>query len=638
MFAAPEHCLNYESSYHIARACDCVVYQSYGLSSGRFTSPNFPQSYPPNINCILYTFIGDATEIVELTFIEFDLKMPDPSGRCLDFVRVYQNLERPEVNEYSHHDLEFCGGYNSIQNTIYSSGRSLVLEFHSDFRQGKPGNYSGFKGVFHFLDKANYITSGSREDSKRCDWDFRSNSSHHNGKFFSPSYPQNYKPNSSCRYRFFARPGERVRVLFTNIQLHHIDASCRDSPDVITVYDGTDNTSAVINQFCGVHNAEEVISTGTNLYVAFACDDRNQKQGFAATYEFINKIPSKEPKSIKNEFQCNQKIESAHHQNGTISSPYHPEAYPPQITCRYEFIGVGRERIQLRFLHLDLYYANGDPMDAKDCQNSDSVTVYVYTNGQMQELKTWCGRKLPPMVMSSQHTMTVEFHSIHSSSTVTGFKAQYSFVTNFGITEGQQDNRGTCAFNYQSSVKSEGEITSPNYNGLYPRNTECHYLFYGRGKERVHITFLDFDVDGLNPRCEESTSSDYVSFSNFADSEDRKMTRMCGQSSQDKREIWSDGPFFRVTFKSNERYDSTGFQAFYQFRGVSEDNDGKQDHQTNNRGSETFEIQGQNRNSGNSAHTAGRKSGYSYLPMNSYTSLMIVCCIFLLFFPSLKVL
>ncbi|CAG5135426.1 unnamed protein product, partial [Candidula unifasciata] len=73
--------------------------------------------------------------------------------RCLDFVRIYQNLERPEVNEYSHYDLEFCGSYSSIQNTIYSSGRSLILEFHSDYRQGKPGNYSGFKGVFHFLDK-----------------------------------------------------------------------------------------------------------------------------------------------------------------------------------------------------------------------------------------------------------------------------------------------------------------------------------------------------------------------------------------------------------------------------------------------------------------------------------------------------
>ena len=57
-------------------ACECVVYQSYGRSQGTFTSPNFPQVYPPNINCILYTFIGDLDEIVELTFLEFDLNVP----------------------------------------------------------------------------------------------------------------------------------------------------------------------------------------------------------------------------------------------------------------------------------------------------------------------------------------------------------------------------------------------------------------------------------------------------------------------------------------------------------------------------------------------------------------------------------
>ncbi|CAG5131489.1 unnamed protein product, partial [Candidula unifasciata] len=73
--------------------------------------------------------------------------------RCIDFIRVYLNLERPEVNEHSQHDMEFCGDYSTIQNTIYSSGRSLILEFHSEYRHGRAGNYSGFKGVFHFLDK-----------------------------------------------------------------------------------------------------------------------------------------------------------------------------------------------------------------------------------------------------------------------------------------------------------------------------------------------------------------------------------------------------------------------------------------------------------------------------------------------------
>ncbi|KAH9505042.1 suppressor of los1-1 [Bulinus truncatus] len=250
------------------------------------------------------------------------------------------------------------------------------------------------------------------------------------------------------------------------------------------------------------------------------------------------------------------------------------------------------------------------------CSDADSISVYILINGKTEVLNTWCGRKLPPMLMSNQHTMIVEFQSLHSSKFVTGFKAYYSFVTNFGIHEGQQDNRGMCVFNYQSAVKTSGEFTSPNYNGLYPRNTECHYLFYGKERERVQIKFLDFDVDGLTPRCEESTNSDYVSFSNFAESEDRKMTRLCGSAPAEKREIWSDGPFFRVIFKSNEMYDSTGFQAIYQFKGLIDEEQDSPYRQHDNAPKE------HKRDSGNSVNNSSRRK--SLIPYLSFLNVLFI--------------
>ena len=68
--------------------------------------------------------------------------------------------------------------------------------------------------------------------------------------------------------------------------------------------------------------------------------------------------------------------------------------------------------------------------------------------------------------------------------------------------------------------------------------------------------------------CNEDTQSDYVEFSNFnVELTDRKMRRMCGtKSSNVRHDVTSDGNFFRVTFKSNDAYDATGFTAFYQFR------------------------------------------------------------------------
>jgi len=49
---------------------------------------------------------------------------------------------------------------------------------------------------------------------------------------------------------------------------------------------------------------------------------------------------------------------------------------------------------------------------------------------------------------------------------------------------------------------------------------------------------------------------------------DRKLPRYCGLQKDLKME--SDGAFFRVTFKSNDRFDGTGFYASYQFTPVAD--------------------------------------------------------------------
>lgn len=41
---------------------------------GNFKSPDFPKPYPPNIDCLLYTFVGRPDQIVEITFLDFDVR------------------------------------------------------------------------------------------------------------------------------------------------------------------------------------------------------------------------------------------------------------------------------------------------------------------------------------------------------------------------------------------------------------------------------------------------------------------------------------------------------------------------------------------------------------------------------------
>ena len=42
------------------------------------------------------------------------------------------------------------------------------------------------------------------------------------------------------------------------------------------------------------------------------------------------------------------------------------------------------------------------------------------------------------------------------------------------------------------------------------------------------------------------------------------MSRHCGMKAP--KNVKSDHEFFRIAFKSNDKFDGTGFEAFYQFR------------------------------------------------------------------------
>ncbi|CAL7937482.1 unnamed protein product [Xylocopa violacea] len=243
---------------------------------------------------------------------------------------------------------------------------------------------------------------------------------------------------------------------------------------------------------------------------------------------------------------------------GVVTSPGYPNPYPPRTHCTYDFQGRGKERVQVMFQDLNLYHTSKAP---NECEDEDSLVAYVYIDRKKEKIDSFCGGKQSRPIMSNGPRLSLEFNGITSSRDSRGFKAVYSFTENFGITTGRQEAQYPCAFVYNSNETRNGTFASPNYPGLYPRDTECHYFFNGQPNERVHLHFHFFDVEGVMP-CEAVSASDFVEFSNYM-SRDRKYSRHCGQ--QKEFDVESDRKFFRVTFKSNDRYDATGFNASYVF-------------------------------------------------------------------------
>ena len=190
---------------------------------------------------------------------------------CLfgDFIKLYLHLgDGPHVNNESEHSDVLCGKIADIEQTHYSSGSTLVFEFHSDWRGG---NNTGFRGTYRFLRQSMFETDGVLIPNSKCDYNFESlavqassigntasmssspslpnysrppnyssSSSYlssmspspptrppllnlslrsNRGRFFSPRYPSTYPRGVKCSYHFIGQNFERIKLVFEHIVL-----------------------------------------------------------------------------------------------------------------------------------------------------------------------------------------------------------------------------------------------------------------------------------------------------------------------------------------------------------------------------------------------------------------------------------
>ncbi|XP_068246340.1 suppressor of lurcher protein 1-like [Palaemon carinicauda] len=270
--------------------------------------------------------------------------------------------------------------------------------------------------------------------------------------------------------------------------------------------------------------------------------------------------------------KCNTTISSQFEKEGEITSLGYPNYYEEGITCAYTLLGKPLERVQLLFTHFNLPEPAKDIPEHQRCLHTDFVAIYNMNNNTIRrEIDHYCGSSVPLPVMSSKSGMQVVFKSGANPLTrlphpfVYGFSVRFKFVKDFGITSGQQTKPGTCKFIYNSTLVRNGTLNSPNPGGFYPQDTTCHYIFRARNGEIVRLIFKYFDVEGILP-CDRTSDSDSLEFSNFP-SADRKIPPYCGANGP--KIMQSDASYFRVTFKSNDKFDGTGFTADFQFLDIS---------------------------------------------------------------------
>ncbi|XP_021945040.2 suppressor of lurcher protein 1-like [Folsomia candida] len=622
------------TGHAINPGCRCIRFATtFGKEWGAFVSPDFPGEYQRGneatgehapspqrgIPCLLYLFSAPVDYIVQLNFSHINLPAPQNGCHSGDYLKLFLHLDSEGVNESTPWNSLICGERSNI--TLWSKGRHLVIQFHaagSAFAESRKSTGPlGFHGFFRFLNSSQFESNGRLVAGTKCDYKFESrNYSSPEGKFFSPYYPSNYPHNVMCTYMFRARLHERVKVVFESVALEAAVYSCLNKTDMIRVLDGPNSRSPVIALICNTVTDYEILSSGQELRIEFIGNSDETGMGFRAKFHFIKVIyddfsdpydpmrfnlqqyfpkmdipkpvgeDGQEPQASTLVPQCDEVIHSDTARNGTFSSHGYPNPYQPKSHCRFDFIGHGRQRVQISFVDFHLFHTdeklyiprlhsrnsseNGDG-DSK-CAFSDTISAFVYMNGVRVRILEHCGLNPPPDMMSNDHRFTLEFNAKASTTTppFRGFYAHYAFVEDFGVkTGGLQAIEYPCAFIFNISSHPNGTISSPNFPGIYPRATECHYFFHGNDeKGAVELSFDYFDIAGSYP-CDKEWD-DYVEWGDYSFMPtDSRFWRRCGYISSPNLRISGGGPpakFLRLTFRSNDRWaDRTGFHASFTF-------------------------------------------------------------------------
>ncbi|XP_076056225.1 suppressor of lurcher protein 1-like [Oratosquilla oratoria] len=589
--------------------CQCVRFRgSRDGEGGEFHSPDFPRPYENNIDCILYVFSAAPEHIVTITFEEFSLDKSLTKSSCEagDYVKLFLHLQTTAVNEHTPWTTLLCGEADDLPHkTYYSTSYSLIFQFHSD---GVQGNNTGFRGTYEYVRRDLFVTGGRRVEGSLCDYSFISGEQNATGRLFSPQYPSTYPRNALCTYTFKARPNERVRLEFDNISFNNGGANCLEAEDTITIRQidrtalelglnsstkdrGQDFRSSrnmsvstaspstsrhsakgiVIGILCATSpRLAEFVSSLPLVVVTLKAESAHPGRGFSASYAFeapnISLAFSGHERrfnalSSGRAFSCDRTIDSRTNSlSGILTSPNYLSPYPPNIECRTELQGQGRQRVLLVF-HTFHLHSPSNRSSPTSCEGRDSLTAYNGP-GTHEQLATFCGSSLPRRLMSSGPSLTLVFRSITSGHGAKGYKIKYFFVDNLNMVGGRRLDHLPCAFEYDSNVAKGGEFTSPNSAGLYPRHTECHYFFRGQSHEQVRLVFSSFDVRG-HPPCDDK-DSDYLEFSSIFTRDTSQRDRKCAHD-KPKQIVRSNDSFLRVTFRSNGRDEGTGFSGTYRF-------------------------------------------------------------------------
>ncbi|XP_023211999.1 cubilin-like, partial [Centruroides sculpturatus] len=389
--------------------------------SGVFSSPGFENgTYNNNAECT-WRLRNDGN-VAKTLAVRFDILDIDinPNLTCLNDFVVIQDGDLTEVIGNS---KRLCGNRTNEKIVVTTPSSGLLISFHTDSNR----TARGFNASYSIQNCGGII-----EDSE--------------SNISSPSYPNNYPPNTDCHWIFEVEHGSKIKLTFVDFQLEN---DC--NKDFVKLINGKWWDSPTSHTLCGTNHPNEIISESNYLTVLFHSDNIGSAKGFKFLTSTVHHGCGG---FIRHETSSDQ---------GTIFSPTSEtnSRYPNNIEC----IWILETKPDFHFL---LSFPGRFDIE-QNC--NDYVLVEDYYNQKWNLLGRFCGLHNPADIISRSNLVRVKFHS-NENNNADGF---------------QLNHRIKCGRTFVN--EETGIISSPGFPANYSDKLDCEYRIEVSPSDHISLKF-----------------------------------------------------------------------------------------------------------------------------------------------------
>lgn len=241
---------------------------------GYFTSPNYPEKYPPERECI-YIIEASPRQCIDLFFDEkYSI---EPSWECkFDHIEV-----RDGPFGFSPIIGRYCG--QESPNYVRSSGRYLYIKFVADGEL----EAIGFSARYNFTHDPEFKQAESLPALPFCEFDMNGPEGFIESLQITRDNKALQTEAVDCRWYIRAPPKAKIYMRFLEYEMHNSNECKRN---FVAIYDGSSSVEHLKNKFCSTV-ANDVMLESPLGVVRLWADEGSRKSKFRILFTTFHQPP-----------------------------------------------------------------------------------------------------------------------------------------------------------------------------------------------------------------------------------------------------------------------------------------------------------------------------------------------------------